>query len=73
VPGSGKHWMPAETGGNPVTGRHVLFGLGLGAAAVLEYGAGGFVYRSTDNVPADEALARWAAEVVPAVRDAIAK
>jgi hypothetical protein len=32
-----------------------------------------FVNRSTDDTPAAEALARWATEIVPAVRDAIAK
>jgi alkanesulfonate monooxygenase SsuD/methylene tetrahydromethanopterin reductase-like flavin-dependent oxidoreductase (luciferase family) len=40
--------------------------------AVLEYGASGFVYRSTDDTPAAEALARWASEIVPAVREATA-
>src|SRR5579859_352889 len=38
--------------------------------AVLEYGARGFIFRSTDEVPAAEALARWASEIVPAVREA---
>jgi alkanesulfonate monooxygenase SsuD/methylene tetrahydromethanopterin reductase-like flavin-dependent oxidoreductase (luciferase family) len=38
--------------------------------AVLEYGARGFVYRSTDDTPPAEALARWASEIVPAVREA---
>lgn len=42
-------------------------------AAVLEHRASGFIYRSTDDAPAAEALARWAREVVPAVREAIAK
>ena len=41
-------------------------------AAVLEHHASGFIYRSTDDTPASEALARWATEVVPAVREAIA-
>jgi uncharacterized membrane protein len=41
--------------------------------AVLEHHASGFIYRSTDDTPAAEALARWATEIVPAVRDAIAK
>jgi hypothetical protein len=40
--------------------------------AVLEHHAVGFIYRSTDDTPADEALARWATEIVPAVREAIA-
>jgi alkanesulfonate monooxygenase SsuD/methylene tetrahydromethanopterin reductase-like flavin-dependent oxidoreductase (luciferase family) len=40
-------------------------------AAVLEHRATGFVYRSTDGTPAAEALARWAREIVPAVREAI--
>jgi alkanesulfonate monooxygenase SsuD/methylene tetrahydromethanopterin reductase-like flavin-dependent oxidoreductase (luciferase family) len=40
-------------------------------AAVLEHRASGFVYRSTDGTPAAEALARWAREIVPAVREAI--
>ncbi len=38
--------------------------------AVLEYGARGLIYRSTDDTPAAEALARWASEIVPAVRGA---
>jgi alkanesulfonate monooxygenase SsuD/methylene tetrahydromethanopterin reductase-like flavin-dependent oxidoreductase (luciferase family) len=41
-------------------------------AAVLEHRAGGFIYRSPDDTPAAEALARWAGEIVPAVREAIA-
>jgi hypothetical protein len=41
--------------------------------AVLEHHASGFIYRSTDDTPAAEALARWATEIVPAVRAAIAK
>jgi alkanesulfonate monooxygenase SsuD/methylene tetrahydromethanopterin reductase-like flavin-dependent oxidoreductase (luciferase family) len=36
--------------------------------AVLEHHASGFIYRSTDDTPAAEALARWATEIVPAVR-----
>jgi hypothetical protein len=39
--------------------------------AVLEHQAGGFVFRSTDDSPADVALGRWAKEVVPAVRQAV--
>jgi alkanesulfonate monooxygenase SsuD/methylene tetrahydromethanopterin reductase-like flavin-dependent oxidoreductase (luciferase family) len=39
-------------------------------AAVLEHPASGFIFRSTDDTPAAEALARWAREVVPAVREA---
>jgi alkanesulfonate monooxygenase SsuD/methylene tetrahydromethanopterin reductase-like flavin-dependent oxidoreductase (luciferase family) len=39
--------------------------------AVLEHRAGGFVFRSTDDSPADVALGRWAQEVVPAVRQAV--
>jgi alkanesulfonate monooxygenase SsuD/methylene tetrahydromethanopterin reductase-like flavin-dependent oxidoreductase (luciferase family) len=41
--------------------------------AVLEHGAGGFLYRSTDETPPAVALGRWANEVVPAVREAVAK
>ena len=41
--------------------------------AVLEHHAAGFIYRSTDDTPADVALARWATEVVPAVREAITR
>jgi alkanesulfonate monooxygenase SsuD/methylene tetrahydromethanopterin reductase-like flavin-dependent oxidoreductase (luciferase family) len=41
-------------------------------AAVLEHGAGGFLYRSTDDGTSQaDALARWAREIVPAVREAI--
>jgi hypothetical protein len=39
--------------------------------AVLEHHAAGFIYRSPDDTPASEALARWATEIVPAVREAI--
>jgi hypothetical protein len=42
-------------------------------AAVLEHHAAGFIYRSTDDTPADVALARWATEIVPAVREAITR
>jgi alkanesulfonate monooxygenase SsuD/methylene tetrahydromethanopterin reductase-like flavin-dependent oxidoreductase (luciferase family) len=42
-------------------------------AAVLEHRASGFIFRSTDDAPADEALATWAREIVPAVREAIDK
>jgi hypothetical protein len=35
--------------------------------------AAGFIYRTTDDTPAADALARWATEVVPAVREAIAR
>ncbi len=41
--------------------------------AVLEHNASGFIYRNTDDTPAAEALARWAGEIVPAVREAIGK
>jgi alkanesulfonate monooxygenase SsuD/methylene tetrahydromethanopterin reductase-like flavin-dependent oxidoreductase (luciferase family) len=41
--------------------------------AVLDHHAAGFIYRNTDDTPADEALARWATEIVPAVREAIAR
>jgi selenocysteine lyase/cysteine desulfurase len=33
----------------------------------------GFIYRSPDDTPAGEALARWATEIVPAVREAITR
>src|ERR1700677_156784 len=42
-------------------------------AAVLEHRASGFIYFVTDDTPSDVALGRWAEEVVPAVREAIAK
>jgi alkanesulfonate monooxygenase SsuD/methylene tetrahydromethanopterin reductase-like flavin-dependent oxidoreductase (luciferase family) len=40
--------------------------------AVLEHGAAGFIYRSTDDTPAETAAARFAREIVPAVRAAMA-
>jgi hypothetical protein len=40
---------------------------------VLDHHAAGFIYRSPDDTPADEALARWATEIVPAVREAITR
>jgi alkanesulfonate monooxygenase SsuD/methylene tetrahydromethanopterin reductase-like flavin-dependent oxidoreductase (luciferase family) len=42
-------------------------------AAVLEHGAAGFVYRAEAGTPPDVAVGRWAREVVPAVRGAVAK
>ena len=41
--------------------------------AVLDHRAAGFIYRSPDDTPADGALARWATEIVPAVREAITR
>jgi hypothetical protein len=41
--------------------------------AVLDHHAAGFIYRSPDDTSADEALARWATEIVPAVREAITR
>jgi hypothetical protein len=38
--------------------------------AVLDHHAAGFIYRSPGDTPADQALARWATEIVPAVREA---
>jgi alkanesulfonate monooxygenase SsuD/methylene tetrahydromethanopterin reductase-like flavin-dependent oxidoreductase (luciferase family) len=40
--------------------------------AVLEHGAAGFIYRGTDDTPAETAVARFAREIVPAVRAAVA-
>ncbi len=42
-------------------------------SAVVEHGAGGFVYRTTDDTPAPVAVARFAQEIVPAVREAAAR
>jgi alkanesulfonate monooxygenase SsuD/methylene tetrahydromethanopterin reductase-like flavin-dependent oxidoreductase (luciferase family) len=42
-------------------------------SAVLEHGAGGFIYRTTDDTPAPVAVARFAQEIVPAVREAVGK
>ncbi|HLK74857.1 MAG TPA: LLM class flavin-dependent oxidoreductase [Streptosporangiaceae bacterium] len=42
-------------------------------AAVLDHHAAGFIYRNTDDTPAGQALARWATEIVPAVRQAITR
>ena len=40
--------------------------------AVLDHGAGGFVYFPVaDGAPVDVALGRWAREIVPAVREAL--
>jgi alkanesulfonate monooxygenase SsuD/methylene tetrahydromethanopterin reductase-like flavin-dependent oxidoreductase (luciferase family) len=42
--------------------------------AVLEHRAAGFIYRNADEqTPDHEALARWATEIVPAVRAAITR
>lgn len=42
-------------------------------SAVVEHGAGGFIYRTTDDTPAPVAVARFAQEIVPAVREAVAR
>ena len=42
------------------------------ASAVIDHGAGGFIFRTTDDTPAPDALAMFAQEIVPAVREAIA-
>ncbi|MQY06297.1 LLM class flavin-dependent oxidoreductase [Actinomadura macrotermitis] len=42
-------------------------------AAVLEHGAAGFVFFDGDDPRSDHTLGRWTQEVVPAVREAIAK
>jgi alkanesulfonate monooxygenase SsuD/methylene tetrahydromethanopterin reductase-like flavin-dependent oxidoreductase (luciferase family) len=42
------------------------------AGAVLEHGASGFVYFPVGAEPVEAALGRWAQEVVPAVREAVA-
>jgi hypothetical protein len=42
--------------------------------AVREHRAAGFIYRNADEgTPDDVALARWATEIVPAVREAITR
>ena len=42
-------------------------------SAVLEHGADGFIYRSTDDTPAPVAVDRFAQEIVPAIRDAVGR
>ncbi|WP_405507390.1 LLM class flavin-dependent oxidoreductase [Streptomyces cyaneofuscatus] len=43
-------------------------------SAVLEHGAGGFVFFDfADPAPTDVSLGRWATEIVPAVREALSK
>ncbi|MFC5745461.1 LLM class flavin-dependent oxidoreductase [Actinomadura rugatobispora] len=54
------------TGGSPAQWAEEL------AGAVLEYGASGFVHFPVGAEPADTVLGRWAQEVVPAVREAVA-
>jgi len=41
-------------------------------SAVIEHNASGFIFRSTDDIPGPVAVARFAKEIVPAVREAIA-
>ena len=55
-------------GGDPVTFDGEFYHV-----SGLDHHAVGFIYRSTDDTPADEALARWATEIVPAVREAITR
>lgn len=40
--------------------------------AVLEHGVGGFIYRATDDTPGPVAVTRFARDIVPAVREAVA-
>jgi alkanesulfonate monooxygenase SsuD/methylene tetrahydromethanopterin reductase-like flavin-dependent oxidoreductase (luciferase family) len=40
--------------------------------AVLTRGAGGFIYRTTDDTPGPVAVSRFARDIVPAVREAVA-
>jgi alkanesulfonate monooxygenase SsuD/methylene tetrahydromethanopterin reductase-like flavin-dependent oxidoreductase (luciferase family) len=42
-------------------------------SAVLEHGAAGFIYRTSDDTPPAVAVARYAAEIAPAVREAVSK
>jgi alkanesulfonate monooxygenase SsuD/methylene tetrahydromethanopterin reductase-like flavin-dependent oxidoreductase (luciferase family) len=42
-------------------------------SAVLEHRAGGFIFRTTNDTPAPAAVARYAREIVPAVREAVSK
>ena len=42
-------------------------------SAVLEHGAAGFIYRTTDDTPPPVAVARYAQEIAPAVREAVSK
>jgi alkanesulfonate monooxygenase SsuD/methylene tetrahydromethanopterin reductase-like flavin-dependent oxidoreductase (luciferase family) len=39
--------------------------------AVVDHGASGFIHRAPASAPSATALARWAREIVPAVREAI--
>jgi len=39
--------------------------------AVVDHGASGFIYRAPASAPSATALARWAREIVPTVREAI--
>jgi hypothetical protein len=58
--------MPGRAPSRPGLGRELT-------TAVLEHHAAAFIYRNTDDTPADVALARWATEIVPAVREAITR
>jgi alkanesulfonate monooxygenase SsuD/methylene tetrahydromethanopterin reductase-like flavin-dependent oxidoreductase (luciferase family) len=42
-------------------------------SAVIEHNASGFIFRTTDDTPAPVAVARYAEEIVPAVREAVGK
>jgi alkanesulfonate monooxygenase SsuD/methylene tetrahydromethanopterin reductase-like flavin-dependent oxidoreductase (luciferase family) len=42
-------------------------------SAVIEHNASGFIFRSTDDTPGSVAVARYAEEIVPAVREAVGK
>jgi hypothetical protein len=68
--------MPASWRGRPAgvrRTRHNVAATCTFGASLGQHGAGGFIYRSTDDTPAPVAMARFAKEIVPAVREAVGK
>lgn len=43
------------------------------SSAVIDHNASGFIFRNTGDTPAPVAVAQYAQEIVPAVREVIAK
>ncbi|KND23638.1 LLM class flavin-dependent oxidoreductase [Streptomyces acidiscabies] len=75
--------LPARITDTPVNTPRDASGRWLGGSvdqwitelteAVLEHGASGFVYYASGDPTGQTGLARWAEEIVPAVREAVAK
>ena len=65
------HWP--GTGDGRSLGGTVNQWIGELTGAMLDHGTSGFIHRGPANAPTATALTRWAQEIVPAVREAVAR